>query len=354
MVTIQGIARSEGVAIAVAAVVDATNGINGVSPALLDEGLRAIRARLLPHDYPEAVVVCDSPAMGTTIRIPGVNVIGIATQSDTDMPGLIVEMPCAIGLEGLLESVSEGDIVIIDGGKGIVYIDPDPATLIHYQELDERKATARRLFIASEHIPARTQAGETILVYALVAEEAELTRALEDGADGLVVDLREHVGDPTAYCDNVLRAAAGKQVVFLITEYAEEVLRSAMWLAASGQVTLACSPAASDQVLREIESLLSAIESDSEATSVNIGTILLEPGHAADEVGECRIVLDVRESPLLSGIASPELKCVTVAPDQSDALVHLIEMGAKCVAVAPDAIGSAKYTIRSMGMEEVD
>ena len=58
---------------------------------------------------------------------------GIAAQADVDIPGLPVEVPCVIGLPNLLRSISDGDILIVDGNRGVVFVNPDPETLIDYQ-----------------------------------------------------------------------------------------------------------------------------------------------------------------------------------------------------------------------------
>ena len=363
MITIEGNARQDGVATAVCAVVNTQNGINGISPTLLQEGIRSIKMGLLRQDYPEAVIVSDNLAMGLSARIPGINIIGVASESFEDMPDQQIGIPCVTGLPGLLDSVNEGNIIIVDGNKGIVHIDPDPQTLIHYQELEERKLSSHRIFVSSEHIPAKTQTGHTINVYAYIADEPEVNNAMESGADGLIIDLREHLGDPTQYCESILRTAAGIPVFFIIDLYAEEALRTSMWLGVSGQVTLAFSPTSFDIRVNEIETMLIAMDNNPEATSVNIGTIL-EGDFSSEDIGAYPLLIDLRNSPLLmeqeldqqvklwSGDMDEELLVLIL--DDLTKLEPLVNAGARCVAVAPNLISEAKYAIRSIGLEEVD
>ena len=70
MITLEGHAKQPGIAIAVAAVVDAKMGINAVSPALLMEGISALRGGLRPSDYPEVILICESLAVALNTRIP--------------------------------------------------------------------------------------------------------------------------------------------------------------------------------------------------------------------------------------------------------------------------------------------
>ena len=125
MVTLEGRAGHEGVAVAVGAVVDAEIGIRGVSPVLLQEGIRAVMRPLPVEDCPEAIIACDDLAVGASLRIPGVVTVGIAAESG-DTAGLTVEVPCVVGVPDLLKSISEGDLLVVDGNKGIVCVDPDP------------------------------------------------------------------------------------------------------------------------------------------------------------------------------------------------------------------------------------
>jgi len=254
MITIQGKARNDGIAIATAALVDARSGINAVSPALLQEGLNAIKRQLGPADYPEAVVACDTLAIGVSVRIPGVSAVGIAAQSEVDTPGLQVDLPCVIGLPDLLQSISHGDIIIVDGEKGVVYVDPDPQTLIRYQQLEDRRTSRSAVFVASEHIPARTQTGETVFVHALVCAESDLPQALDAGADALIVEY-EAGGNLDLYAAT-LRAAAGKPTAFE-THVAElDFLRAVMQYAAPLQVSVLLPLAEHDALAAELMAAL--------------------------------------------------------------------------------------------------
>lgn len=365
MITIEGIAKQDGVATAIAAVVNTKNGIDGISTTLLQEGIRAIKTGLVRQDYPEAVLACDDLAIGLGVKIPGINIVAIAAESDADISNSQIYVPCVIGLTNLLESISEGNIVIVDGNKGVVHIDPDPQTLVHYQELEERKVSGQRIFVSSEHIPARTQTGHIISVYAYISDESEVDRAMEAGADGLIVDLRDYIGDPTQYCETILRTAAGKPVFFVMDIYAEEALRIAMWLAISGQVTIAFSASSFDTRVGEIEPMLLAMDNDPEATSVNVGTII---DGEVEDIKSYPLLIDLRESYILSEMDNKVLEqqvklwggdlddelLVLMLGSRIDALERLVNAGARCVAVSPDLIGEAKYAIRSIGLEDVD
>lgn len=330
MTTLEGIARQHGVAIAVAAVVDAKHGINGVSHTLLMQGILALRTGAQPSDYPEAVLACDNLALGAALKIPGISVIGVAAESDQDMPGLPIDVPCVIGVANLLQSISDGDILVVDGYKGVVHIDPDPPTLIHYQQAEEHRNLRETVFIASEHIPARTMTGETVFIYATVPDESQLAKALESGADGLVLDLRGSTEDLTPIAGRVLREAAGKPVVFGVDLGCEEILRAAMVYCTPGQVTLVSDNA--EMLAAQVEAaldrvVLEALQLDIEPPQVHIGSISSEG------------VLEWAEASLVSAREIHEIE-------------PIVKSGVTRVAVEPELVTEAKNVVRSVGAED--
>jgi hypothetical protein len=366
MITIQGNARKEGVAIAVAAFVDTKNGINGVAPSILEEGLRAIKRGLDPHDYSEAVIICDNLIMGMSIKIPGINTIGIAAQEDMVIPGVNPEVPSVTGVENLLGSISQGDIVILDGNSGMVFIDPDPHTLIHYQQIEDQRNTAQKIFIASEHIPARTQTGNTVVVFAYIKNEDEVDQALNEGADGLLLDVRGRMEDDDYY-KAVMRAAPGKPLVFAVDFACKDLLKTAALYSGPGQVTVVFPTDNFEELFSAVDPVLADIEDDPEAATVDIGTIALGTETDAPILTTTRkLALDMRKSKLLEEADLDELTEKAAAwlrgREPEDVLLligkrikyleKLVLAGARTVAVMPNKVSESKYKIRSINEEE--
>lgn len=369
MVTIEGTSKKDGVAIAVAATLDAQTGIGGVSPALLAEGIESLKRGLPPADYPEAVVACENAVMALAMKLPGVSTVGIAAQSDQDVQQAEFDVPCVIGLPDLLTCISEGDILIVDGNKGVVHIDPDPPTLIHYQQIEDRLESREKLFIAFEHIPARTQNQETVYVYAHVASEQEAADALDEGADGLIVETSgtdTPIGD---YCSNVLRAVAGKPVAFVVDLASEEIPRAAMRLAVPNQVTVLFPPADFVSRMAEMRAALKslaaeAFSADLVPPALNFGVLACESEDIdAEQTDEpSALALDLCKSCRLD--AHPERLAdqmtswigarrahdvVILIGEHIDALECMVRAGARAVGVVPGVVGAAKYAIRSIG-----
>ncbi len=309
MVTIEGKSLKSGVGIATAAVVDAKQGMGGVSPDLLMEGVRALRAMLPPREHPDAVVASDTLALGMSLKLPGINTVGIAIESPDELPGLEPKVPCVIGCTDLIRSISEGDVLIVDGDEGVVYIDPDLETILRYQEMEERAIHEHVVYIAAEHLPARTPEGEIVNVLGIVHDEASLAIALSQGADGVLTDIADLSVTPSA----LLRVAAGKPIVILAEAASEELARAIEEFSVPGQVTV-----------------LGAVDGPEPRKSHQwpVFAATAEPGTQHD--GEGVIVM------LGSNV---------------DDIISLIEQGARAVAVSPKLVSVAKNTIRAMAEE---
>ena len=368
MITIEGKAKHEGIAVAVAAAVNSMTGINGVAPHILEDGIRSVKKGLIREDYPEVVVACDNIAMGISLRIPGINTIGIAAEADMDIPGLEADVPCVIGLPKLLELVSQGDLMVIDGNRGVVYIDPDPGILIDYQRMEDERMSRGKVFIASEHIPARTQTGETVYVYAHIANEGEVDQALDEGADGLMVDLRSADDDIVNYAKALIRAAPGKPIAFVVDFPVRDLLETAARYSAPGQATIMLPLSKFEYLMPDIDPILADIEDDLDQARVNIGVVLSEAEYDPNKFATCHVAIDLRKSPTLKEKKAPELGLrlkhlgcerdaefvVLMIGNHIDAIEPLVRAGVRSVAVAPGKVEASKYAIRSMGIADAE
>lgn len=372
MTTIEGLPVSGGIAMASAAVIRTSSTGVEIPHTLVQKGIGALRSGLQPEDYPEVIVICDSLAAGIGMRISGVKTTGIAVQSDEHLSGAGLSVPCVAGLTDLMTVVSDDDIVIVDGNHGVVHIDPDPEMLIHYQEIEERAATRGKVFIASEHIPARTQSGDTVFVYALASSSNDIGEGLDQGADALLVDVRGRESDEAAYT-NALLAAAGKPVAF-VAGYPDGMLfRAAMRKSAPNQVTVLFPLDDYVETLGQfMQGLVSAAEEslrlDLDPPVIQHGLFVREAEYANSDRGgdESALALDMRRSPYLDTLRSelseqmgpwigsrrPE-DVIVVLGESIDAVGAAVGSGARSVAVVSGLVCSAKYAIRSVGEEEV-
>jgi phosphotransferase system enzyme I (PtsI) len=94
-------------------------------------------------------------------------------------------LPAVLGVPGLLERARPGAMVVIDGGEGLVVVDPADATLTGYREQQQQIARERRHLARLRRVPAVTRDGVEIRLEANVELAAEIEPALANGAVGL-------------------------------------------------------------------------------------------------------------------------------------------------------------------------
>ncbi len=134
-----------------------------------------------------------------------------------------LELPAVVGIGSFLDAISVGAQVIVDGDRGRVIIDPDEATLAHYQQQLERRRTLTARLAELRDLPAETADGARIRLSANIEFPHETETCLQRGADGIGLYRTEFLylasaEEPSeedhyrAYSE-VLRAMNGRPVV---------------------------------------------------------------------------------------------------------------------------------------------
>lgn len=95
-------------------------------------------------------------------------------------------LPAVVGLEGVTNEVSGGDLIIVDGSRGTVIINPDEKTLERYKERrEEVEETDKILARELKDEPAQTPDGREIELMVNIESPKEVSRAVEYGAEGI-------------------------------------------------------------------------------------------------------------------------------------------------------------------------
>ncbi len=165
-------------------------------------------------------------------------VLGILTQegSLTSHAAILarsMRIPTLTGVEGLLDEVEEGDLLILDAAEGVARVRPDEIVRAQYREAREAREARERERSAEEQPawsqhPARTADGEEVFVAATCGNlpEAEAARALGLLDIGLyrtellyLIDRDQPSLDSLiAHYDSVLEQAAGHKVTFRLLD----------------------------------------------------------------------------------------------------------------------------------------
>jgi len=115
---------------------------------------------------------------------------GFATEvggpgSHTAIVAAGMAIPAVVGTGTFLTEVSGGDLVIIDGDKGLVILRPDEETIAHYRhEAKEHRHLAARLEMLRD-LPAETSDGVRIELLGNIEFPYEVDDCVARGADGV-------------------------------------------------------------------------------------------------------------------------------------------------------------------------
>jgi phosphotransferase system enzyme I (PtsI) len=94
-------------------------------------------------------------------------------------------IPAIVGLHHARQTIAEGELLIVDGERGVLVVNPDPLVLAEYRlrqsALDIERQRLKRL----KSTPATTLDGTPIELYANIELPQDMAEVLEAGAEGV-------------------------------------------------------------------------------------------------------------------------------------------------------------------------
>lgn len=136
------------------------------------------------------VLVAEELTLSQLTLVSHENLAGIALQSGgvTSHAAILArsfEIPTVVGVEHLMESVGEGDHLVLDGNSGLVYVNPSTEIEKDYQSLTKRYEAFKRELMEADHQPGGTRDGHRVMMLANIALLADVHLALRYGAEGI-------------------------------------------------------------------------------------------------------------------------------------------------------------------------
>jgi len=114
--------------------------------------------------------------------------IALATGGETSHATILaksLEIPTVVGMDQVLDGVSEGDHVIVDGNAGVVYRLPGPDVVREYERMDRDYKAFNENLGALHDLPATTTDGRTVTLNANVGLVGDVVLANRHGAEGV-------------------------------------------------------------------------------------------------------------------------------------------------------------------------
>ena len=136
------------------------------------------------------IVIAHDLSPSDTATMDKKNVIAFATDiggptSHTAIMARSLEIPAIVGLDRVSKEVVNGDMVIVDGTKGDIIIDPDLDTIDKFTKEEKRLSELITELDKLKTLPAQTTDGHRVMLAANIEFPDEIPSVLAHGAEGI-------------------------------------------------------------------------------------------------------------------------------------------------------------------------
>jgi phosphotransferase system enzyme I (PtsI) len=156
----------------------------------LVQNLRGGSLAPLSASAEKRILIAQDLSPSETAQLDLSKVLGFATDqggptSHTAIIARTLDLPAVVGLEQVTQHVKNGDTLVLDGGGGVLVVDPDKETLAHYRAKQKELQVKEKELRAILRLPAVTKDGRKLKLFGNIElpEEAKATAA--KGAEGV-------------------------------------------------------------------------------------------------------------------------------------------------------------------------
>jgi len=144
----------------------------------------------MPDRLANTLVISSELTPGELAILHERGVAGIVTEhggstSHTAILASSLGIPTVMGVRHAQSLLREGELLVLDGGLGVVYADPDETISAHYHEVQRITRRFKRSLEAIRDLPAVSLDGTRVSLQANAERPAELELAREQGASGI-------------------------------------------------------------------------------------------------------------------------------------------------------------------------
>jgi phosphotransferase system enzyme I (PtsI) len=136
------------------------------------------------------IIVAHDLSPADTIQLQVEKTLGFVTDmggktSHTAIISRSLDIPAVVGLENVTQEVRSGELIVVDGTAGKVFIDPDEELLSYYYERQLELESYLKEVARCAKLPAETQDGFSIKVEANIELLEEVVAVIDNGAQGI-------------------------------------------------------------------------------------------------------------------------------------------------------------------------
>ncbi len=138
----------------------------------------------------QVIVVAPTLSPTDTANMHSGNVLAFVTDfggitSHATILARSLGIPAVLGVKTASSEISPGDFIIVDGGRGKVYVNPDDTAIEQYRKDIENIQKIRQVLAELRNIPAITLDQKKIGLYANIEFPEEVPFVHENGAEGV-------------------------------------------------------------------------------------------------------------------------------------------------------------------------
>lgn len=157
----------------------------------------ASRSGLASINQP-VILIADDLSPSDTVQLNRDFILAFATEkggktSHTSIFAKSLRIPAVVGLTGILQDISDGDDLILDGDRGLCIVAPDPDTIREYEARMEEEKKKEKLYSGFAGRQACTADGTRIVVAANIGSYSDAEEASGQGAEAVGLFRTEQV-----------------------------------------------------------------------------------------------------------------------------------------------------------------
>ena len=144
----------------------------------------------LQHLDSDRILLAHDLTPSQTAGMDRKHVLGLAIDaggqtSHTAIVARALGIPAVVGLNNVTAEATAGDMVIVDGNRGTVIIDPDEQTVAEYRDYSRRQVEFIHSLNALRDLPAVTMDGHEISLLGNIEFPVEASAVIDKGGDGI-------------------------------------------------------------------------------------------------------------------------------------------------------------------------
>lgn len=151
------------------------------------QGIKPVDIASLPEG---SIIVAKDLTPSMTAGINPANVTGIVTElggktSHSAILARALEIPAVVAVSNVMDKIAEGDSIVLDGGEGIVIVNPTDAEMSEYTAKRDKFLQEKKDLERFKGVPTVTKDGVHIELVANIGKPEDLEKVLQYDGEGV-------------------------------------------------------------------------------------------------------------------------------------------------------------------------